>query len=234
MKFIVLEGLDGAGKSTQIKFILDWFSSLNLKYKYLHFPRTETPFYGEMVARFLRGDFGDLNSVDPYLVALLYAGDRRNASQEIENALKNETYVIVDRYVYSNIAYQCAKVSTNDGKNKLKNWILDLEFNFNKIAKPDISIFLDVPLEFTKNSLTKSRNGADRDYLQGKADIHEVSINFQMEVKNVYNDLLKTEEKFFNVNCYNENNEILEPNLIFNEIKKIIIKNKIVVVWQLS
>ena len=166
MKFIALEGLDGAGKSTQLKLLKEWFYSKGLKYKYLHFPRTESPFYGEMVAKFLRGDFGNLDQVDPYLVAILYAGDRRDASQQIENAIKDETYVIVDRYVYSNIAYQCAKLELKEAKNKLKDWILDLEFDYNKMIKPDISIFLDVPFEFTKNSLTNNRGGDDRDYLE--------------------------------------------------------------------
>lgn len=228
MKFIALEGLDGAGKSTQLKLLKEWFRSKSLKYEYLHFPRTEAPFYGEMVAKFLRGDFGNLDQVDPYLVAILYAGDRRDASQQIENAIKNNTYVIVDRYVYSNIAYQCAKLQSKEEKSKLKNWILDLEFDYNKIIKPDISIFLDVPFEFTKNSLTNSRGGDDRDYLEGKEDIHESSLQFQLDVKDVYTDLLKTETDFFNVSCFDEDNTMLKPELIFSEISQLLIKNKIV------
>ena len=228
MKFIALEGLDGAGKSTQLKLLKEWFDSKGLKYEYLHFPRTESPFYGEMVAKFLRGDFGNLDQVDPYLVAILYAGDRRDASQQIENAIKDETYVIVDRYVYSNIAYQCAKLESKEAKNKLKDWILDLEFDYNKIIKPDISIFLDVPFEFTKNSLTNNRGGDDRDYLEGKEDIHESSLQFQLDVKDVYVDLLKIENDFFNVSCFDENNTMLKPQLIFSQISELLIKNKIV------
>ncbi len=228
MKFIALEGLDGAGKSTQLRLLKKWFSDKGLKYEYLHFPRTESPFYGEMVAKFLRGDFGKLDEVDPYLVAILYAGDRRDASLQIENAIKDETYVIVDRYVYSNIAYQCAKFEIKNDKNKLKNWILELEFDYNKIIKPDISIFLDVPFEFTKNSLTNNRGGDDRDYLEGKEDIHESSLQFQLDVKDVYVDLLKTENDFFNVSCFDENNVMLKPELIFPKITELLIKNKIV------
>ncbi len=228
MKFIALEGLDGAGKSTQLKLLKQWFSVKGLKYEYLHFPRTEAPFYGEMLAKFLRGDFGNLDQVDPYLVAILYAGDRRDASLQIENALKDDTYVIVDRYVYSNIAYQCAKLKSKEDKSKLKDWILDLEFDYNKIIKPDISIFLDVPFEFTKNSLTNNRGGDDREYLEGKEDIHESSLQFQLDVKDVYIDLLKTEHDFFNVSCFDDNNAMLEPELIFSQISELLIKNKIV------
>jgi len=228
MKFIALEGLDGAGKSTQLKLLKQWFDSKALKYEYLHFPRTEAPFYGEMVAKFLRGDFGNLDQVDPYLVAILYAGDRRDASKQIENAINNNTYVIVDRYVYSNIAYQCAKLKLKEEKANLRKWILDLEFDYNKIIKPDISLFLDVPFEFTKNSLTNNRGGDDRDYLEGKEDIHESNLQFQLDVKDVYIDLLKTEKDFFNVSCFNENKVMLKPELIFSQITKLLIKNKIV------
>jgi len=228
MKFIVLEGLDGAGKSTQIKLLQKWFKELGLKFDYLHFPRTDSPVFGEMVAKFLRGDFGKLEDVNPYIVALLYAGDRNDASTFIEEKLKSDTYVLVDRYVYSNIAYQCAKFADLDEKKVLKDWILKLEYNYYKIVKPDISLFFDVPFDFTKNSLESDRTGDDRDYLQGKKDIHEVSMNFQMDVKNVYDDLLETQDDFFRINCIAENNGMLAPNDIFVQVQKLLLDNKII------
>ena len=69
MKFFVIEGVDGAGKSTQIKLLTDFFQRKGLRCKYLHFPRTEEPYFGELIARFLRGEFGSLSEVDPYLVS---------------------------------------------------------------------------------------------------------------------------------------------------------------------
>ena len=80
MSFVVMEGLDGSGKSTQIHKMLEYFELRKIKHQYLHFPRTSAPVYGELIARFLRGEFGPLNSVHPYLVALLYAGDRMDAA----------------------------------------------------------------------------------------------------------------------------------------------------------
>ena len=114
MKLFVIEGVDGAGKSTQIKMLRDFFSGKGYSCEYLHFPRTEAPYFGELIARFLRGEFGSLNEVDPYLVAMLYAGDRKDASDIIKNWLKEGKIVLLDRYTYSNIAYQCAKL--NDDK----------------------------------------------------------------------------------------------------------------------
>ena len=110
MKLFVIEGLDGAGKSTQIKLLKDFFSDQGYNCEYLHFPRTHAPYFGELIARFLRGEFGSINDVDPYLVAILYAGDRKDASDMVSGWLKEGNIVIIDRYTYSNIAYQCAKV----------------------------------------------------------------------------------------------------------------------------
>ncbi len=217
-KFIVLEGLDGAGKSTQISLLQEYLKIKNIKYKYLHFPRTDSPYFGELIARFLRGEFGKNNEVDPYIVALLYAGDRQHAKNMVQKYLDDNNFVIIDRYVYSNIGFQCAKIEDADEKEKLKNWILSLEYEHFKIPKPDISLFLDVPLNFTKKKLTESRTGNDRDYLNGKSDIHEESIDFQSKVRDVYIGLVSEDANFNIINCSNNKNEILEPKQIFEKI----------------
>lgn len=80
--FIVLEGLDGAGKSTQIRMLRQLLAERGVESEYVHFPRFDAPVYGELIARFLRGEFGGVNEVDPYLVALLFAGDRRRPARD--------------------------------------------------------------------------------------------------------------------------------------------------------
>ena len=145
----MIEGLDGSGKSTQIKLIMKHLEDRGIVYRYLHFPRTDSPFFGELIARFLRGDFGSIGSVDPYLVAMLYAGDRKDAMEEINEWLAKGYMVLLDRYVYSNIAFQCAKLKDSKQQEQLRNWILDLEFSYYKIPKPEINILLDVPFSFT-------------------------------------------------------------------------------------
>ena len=83
MKLFVIEGVDGSGKSTQLKLLSEYLAREGQKCEFLHFPRTDAPFFGELIARFLRGEFGSINEVDPYLVAMLYAGDRNDASGKI-------------------------------------------------------------------------------------------------------------------------------------------------------
>ncbi|MBE0677507.1 MAG: dTMP kinase [Bacteroidales bacterium] len=215
MKLIVIEGLDGAGKSTQISLLKEWFAERNLQCRYIHFPRTESPWFGELIARFLRGDFGDLGSVDPYLVAMLYAGDRKDASTMIETWLEEKYFVILDRYTYSNIAYQCAKMHSRDEDMRLREWILRLEFEHFGIPRPDINIFLDVPFRFTEEKLKNSRQGEDRNYLMGSSDIHESSLDFQQRVREVYIDVAAGDESLQVINCSDSEDEMLKPDDIF-------------------
>ena len=149
MKFLVIEGLDGSGKSTQIRLMRNYLEERKIKYEYLHFPRTDSPVYGELIARFLRGELGDINTVNPYLIALIYAGDRNDAKELIHEWLRNGYFVLLDRYVISNIAFQCAKLHDENDRIRLKEWILNFEYNYNKLPVPDLNIFLDVPFEFT-------------------------------------------------------------------------------------
>ena len=100
--FIVLEGLDGAGKSTQIRMLRQLLAERGVESEYVHFPRFDAPVYGELIARFLRGEFGGVNEVDPYLVALLFAGDRAAAGPQIRAWIAEGKAVVLDRYVYSN------------------------------------------------------------------------------------------------------------------------------------
>ncbi|MBQ5654419.1 MAG: thymidylate kinase, partial [Alistipes sp.] len=170
---IVLEGLDGAGKSTQIKKLTALFEARGAECAYLHFPRFDAPIYGDLIARFLRGEFGSADAVNPYLVALIYAGDRAEAAAEIRRWLDEGKVVILDRYLYSNIGYQCAKLPQGEERERLMEWIFNLEYNHFGIPRPDLSLFLDVPFAFTERKLTEQRAGDDRDYLQGGSDIHE-------------------------------------------------------------
>lgn len=218
--FVVIEGLDGAGKSTQLKMIIEHFHSIGVECLNIHFPRFDTPIYGELIAKFLRGELGDLNTVNPYLVALIYAGDRAEAACQIKEALERGKAVILDRYIYSNIAFQCAKSATKEESSELADWIFDLEYNHNHIPKPDVSIFLDVPMAFTKKKLEESREGDDRGYLKGKQDIHEASLSFQEKVREAYLTHGTTDPAFKVVNCCSEQGDMLPPKEIFALIKQ--------------
>lgn len=228
MKLFVVEGIDGAGKSTQIKLLNDFFSLKNYNCEYLHFPRTDAPFFGELIARFLRGEFGSLNEVNPWLVAMLYAGDRNDAAEIIRDWLNKGNIVLLDRYTYSNIAYQCAKLHVPAEQESLMKWILDLEFNHFGIPRPDLNIFLDVPFSFTERKLLSSRRGNDRTYLNGTSDIHENSLAFQRKVREMYLKIAKSDDRLCVIKCSDNNGKMMTPEEISGLIAKEISYRKLI------
>jgi dTMP kinase len=228
MKLFVIEGVDGAGKSTQIKLLKDFFLKKGYSCEYMHFPRTEAPYFGELISRFLRGEFGSLNDVDPYLVAMLYAGDRKDASNIINRWLEEGKIVILDRYTYSNIAYQCAKLQDVPSQDKLMQWILSLEFTHFSIPKPELNIFLDVPSAFAEKNLKNTRTGNDRNYLNGTRDIHEENMTFQKKVREIYLRVSESDEHLSVINCSNNKGSMLSPSEIFNLIIKIFNERRLI------
>lgn len=210
-KFIVLEGLDGCGKSTQTKMLIEQLEKEGQRCKFIHFPILEQGVYGKLIAQFLRGELNTQENVidsaynvHPKLVALMYACERKEHSHIIEEWLNDGYTVIADRYVCSDIAYQCAKTAGWAEKKQLREWILNLEFEVNKLPLPDKMLFLDLPQKYIANKMLNARTGADRNYLNGEKDIHEADTSFQSKVYDEYMKLIDSIDGFVAVKCYDE------------------------------
>ena len=219
---VVLEGLDGAGKSTQVKKLRTYLESLFGSLEYVHFPRYDAPVYGDLISRFLRGDFGSNEMVHPQLVALLFAEDRHGAAPAMKKVLEDGGTVLLDRYVYSNIAYQCAKLSDPEEAERLRDWIFNTEYGDFELPKPDLNIFLDVPIGFVESKLKADRDGQDREYLGGAQDIHEADIEFQKRVRAIYQRQCELDPKFIRIDCSDEYGEMLPPGAIFAKVKEVV------------
>ncbi|MCQ2188230.1 MAG: thymidylate kinase [Bacteroidales bacterium] len=219
---VVLEGLDGAGKSTQVKMLKEYLLGRGGEFRYIHFPRYDAPVYGGLIGRFLRGDFGSNDTVHPQLVALLFAEDRHGAAPEIKAVLERGGTVLLDRYVYSNIAYQCAKLADPGEAEALREWIDSTEYGEFQLPRPDLNIFLDVPIGFVEQSLTSGRSGDDRSYLNGAQDIHEADIAFQKRVRDMYRIQASKDPRFIVVDCSDEQGRMLPPDDIFLKVKTVV------------
>lgn len=219
---VVLEGLDGAGKSTQVKKLKAYLESRLGSLEYIHFPRYDAPVYGDLISRFLRGDFGSNETVHPQLVALLFAEDRHGAAPHMKNILRAGGHVLLDRYVYSNIAYQCAKLSNPDEVHSLREWIFNTEYGEFDLPVPDLNIFLDVPIGFVESKLKSQRGGADRDYLEGCQDIHESDIAFQVRVRDIYRKQCEIDPRFIRIDCSDTDGNMLPPGAIFAKIQTVV------------
>lgn len=215
---VVVEGLDGSGKSTQVRRLKEYLENTVGELEYIHFPRYDAEVYGELISRFLRGDFGSIESVHPQLVALLFAEDRHYAAPMMKSVLDKGGTVLLDRYVYSNIAYQCAKLEDAEQREALREWILHTEYGSFGLPSPDINIFLDVPVAFVEQKLSGGRNGCDRNYLEGGRDIHEADMSFQKTVRQIYLQQCELDSHFIRVDCSSAEGEMLPPDEIFARI----------------
>ena len=219
---VVVEGLDGAGKSTQVARLKQYLAERCGNLEYIHFPRYDAPVYGGLISRFLRGDFGSNDTVHPQLVALLFAEDRHGAGPWMKRVLAEGKTLLLDRYVYSNVAYQCAKLARPEEREELREWILNTEFGEFDLPRPDLNLFLDVPIGFVKERLSAQRHGHDRDYLSGARDIHEADITFQETVRSLYLRQVALDAKFLRIDCSSESGEMLPPDAIFSRIRTVV------------
>lgn len=166
-KIIVVEGTDCSGKETQTKLLEKRLTDSGEKCIRFSFPMYDTP-----TGKIIGGDYlgkpeigdslfseGAVN-VDPYVVCLYYAADRKYNMPKIMEYLEKDYYVILDRYTTSNLAHQGSKISDKDERFDMYQWIDKLEYWLLKFPKPDITIFLHVPYEYSIE-LRKNRENID-------------------------------------------------------------------------
>ena len=144
---IVIDGADGSGKATQTKMLVDRLRADGAEVETMDFPQYTQNLCGKLLRECLDGKRGDFMKVDARVASVLYAADRFESSATIKGWLAEGKTVILDRYVSANMMHQGAKI---DNPQELENflvWLDELEHGVFGIARPDLIIYLDVPLE---------------------------------------------------------------------------------------
>lgn len=223
-KLVVIEGSDGSGKSTQMELLISLFKKQHIPYGALKFPQYHKTFFGKWIARFLKGEFGPLDNLSPYLVMFPYAADRWQAKAEIEDWLKSGKIVISDRYATSCV-YQAAKVS----KEKQQQFIdlsYSIEYEAFGIPKEDLVLYLHVPVAVTQKLLTQKGN---RKYMgnQNRKDLYESDIKLLYEVEKNYLTACKKYPHWVKIDCVSSG-QILPKEDIHQKIAAVLRKKKII------
>ncbi|MFA6321937.1 MAG: dTMP kinase [Candidatus Buchananbacteria bacterium] len=159
-KLIVIDGIDGSGKATQTKILVEKLRNQGQSVETLDFPQYTQNFFGGMVRRYLNGEFGVATEVNPYLASLLYAADRWESSKKIQNWLAEGKIVILDRYYTSNLIHQASKLSAEQ-IDQFIDWDEKVELEVFKIPKPDLIIYLHLAAETAHEWITKRGQGHD-------------------------------------------------------------------------
>lgn len=172
-KLIIIEGLDGSGKSTQTALLEEYFQKSGVAYKKIKLPDYESK-SSTLVNMYLNGEFGkNADDVNPYAAGAFYAVDRY-ASYKLkwEKDYESGTLILADRYATSNSIYQMEKLHKSEWKSYL-DWSFDFEYNKIGIPKPDLVIYLDMPIEISQRLMTSRYNGDEN-----RKDVHEKNIRF--------------------------------------------------------
>lgn len=183
-KLIVIEGLDGSGKSTQIARLTKRIQEkCDIKIKQIKLPDYESECCIP-VKKYLNGDFGkEPQDVNAYAASCFYAVDRfANYKTKWKNDYDNGMIILADRYTTSNAYHQATKLPKSQW-DEYFNWLQDFEYNKIGIPKPDAVIYLDMPIEISQKMMSERYNGDE-----SKKDIHEANISYLMKCREAAKD----------------------------------------------
>ena len=167
-KLIVIEGLDGSGKSTQLELLQKNLLESGIDCKSVSFPDYDNP-SSTLVKMYLKGEFGKKpEDVNAYAASVFYTVDRyASYKSNWGEYYQNGGTVVSGRYTTSNAVHQASKLDSSEWESFL-NWLYDFEYKKIGIPKPDKVIFLDMPVEVSQKLLSKRYEGDN-----SKKDIHE-------------------------------------------------------------
>lgn len=215
--FIVIDGTDGSGKTTQLQLLKDRLEKAGLSVAVADFPQYNRKSAG-LVEEYLSGKYGSADEVGPYIGSIFYAVDRYDASFQIRKWLKEGKLVLSNRYVTANMGHQGGKIANHLERKAYFDWLHKLEFELFNIPKPNLNLILHVPAE-TAQGLAQAR--AREDFSGKTKDIHEDNLAHLKKAEETYLEIAKSYENYTLISC-TENGEIKNreeiQNLIWHEV----------------
>jgi dTMP kinase len=194
---IDFEGIDGSGKGTQSQRLVHRLNEAGVQTALISFPRYSATLFGKGVGDFLNGRFGPLSQVDPFLVSLLYAGDRFESRGFLIDAMERHQVVVFDRYVPSNIAHQASKKSGAE-RDELVRWIERIEYEIYQLPRVDLTVLLDLSPGLAQQLIAKK---AARNYTDRAADLQEADHDHLVQTHAVYQQLASSQPGWEAIAC---------------------------------
>ena len=212
-KLIAIEGIDGSGKRTQVELLTLTLKARGHSVYSTAFPQYDS-WFGKMVGKFLNGDLGPLESVDPHFSAMLYAGDRFEAKYKLEAALDSGQIVLVDRYIASNLAHQTARVPPAQ-RSEFLQWIEHLEYEIYGLPRENLIVYLRVPPREAQRLVALK---SARSYTSAQRDLQEASLRHLEDAAEMY-DSLSRSIPWATIQCFDATRDTMrEPEDIAIEV----------------
>ena len=219
-KFIVFEGIDGSGKSTQTKLLVQRLKKEGKRVAMFDFPQYGKKSAG-LVEEYLSGKYGSLKEVGPYQASVFYAVDRYDASFEMRKILSTGTIIVSDRYIGSNVGHQGSKISSLSARKKFFAWLYDLEYNIFQAPRPSKSFLLKVAPHIAKQLCENKERRKTK-----KTDIHEENLGHLQNAERSYLHASRLFPKDFTViECMRRNVLLSRKTIhekIWEEVKKLL------------
>lgn len=224
-KLIVIDGIDGSGKATQVRLLAERLKKEKIKLKTIDFPRYYDNFFGKMLGEYLSGAYGDFIQVDPRLASVLFAADRFESSKQIRRWLEQGYTVITDRYVSANQIHQGGKIKDKKERREFLKWLDHMEYGVFRIPKPDLVIYLDVPFEVSSAWLKDKVAQRSKKYLKGRKDVAEDNLIHLKDSRESALALQKANKNWTRIECC-KGRVCLPPEGVHEQVFKAV-RNKI-------
>lgn len=213
---IAIEGIDGSGKQTQTKLLGAHLCNAGHSAATMSFPRYGSTHFAGLIGEYLNGKLGDPAHISPKLIGLLYAGDRLESREEILELMTHSEYLVFDRYIASNLAYQSAKAQ-GPARAEVADWLDQVEHGVYHLPRADLNIFLDVPVDMAMG-LVRLKRG--RTYTDKELDIHEANRQYLQGCRDSYQELIqrKVPGPWVSIDCVGADGGIVEREEILKRI----------------
>lgn len=226
-RFIVIDGTDGSGKATQVALLAKRLTKEGHTVKTVDFPEYYKNFFGAFIGHCLSERYYEFLTVHPKIASVLYAADRFESKEKIEDWLKKGYVVLANRYVSANQIHQGGKIASTKKRESYLAWLDEMEYKVFKIPKPDIVLYLSLPVPMILKLIKERNKNQERGYLKKKKDVHETDKAFLANSKKSAEWLANRLKNFKKIEC-TEKNTLLPREIIhekvYEQIKKIIKK----------
>lgn len=224
-KLIVIDGTDGSGKATQVALLTKRLKKEGFTVKTVDFPEYYKNFFGKFIGHCLSEQYYNWLHVHPKIASVMYAADRWESKGEIEGWLKKGYIVIANRYVSANQIHQGGKIKSAKKRDDFMQWLDQMEYEVFKIPRPDLTLYLSLPISVTLKLLKERDSKMKREYLKKKKDVHEADVDFLINSRKSALKLVKEVPHFMQVECRDKNGILSREQIhemVYEKVKKII------------